>query len=175
MHAAPLLLGCVIAHRTADGVRAGRIVETEAYTHDDPSSHSFGRRTPRNAPMFGRAGTAYVYVSYGMHRCVNVVTGADGVGEAVLIRAIEPVEGADLMVVARGWAGRPPRDLANGPGKLCAAMGIGLEFNGADLLAPEAGLALLPRPARERVVFAVTPRIGIAKAADWPRRFVIPK
>lgn len=172
VHAAPRLLGCVLVHRTADGVRAARIVEVEAYTQDDPASHSFGRRTARNEAMFGRAGIAYVYVSYGMHRCMNVVTGAEGAGEAVLVRAVEPLEGIDLMIAARAWQGRPLRDLANGPGKVCAAMGIGMEHNAADLLDEQSPLSLRPGDPVESARVAVTPRIGITKAADWPRRFV---
>ncbi len=109
---------------------AGRIIETEAYMSDDPASHSFRGPTPRTAVMFGPAGYLYVYRSYGIHWCANVVTGADGDGQAVLIRAVDPVEGADEMLRRRG---RLP--LADGPGKLCQAFGLDGEDDGADLVA----------------------------------------
>jgi len=173
MEAAPALLGAVLVRRSAEGTRAGRIIETEAYTADDPASHSYGRRTRRNEFMFHRAGTAYLYLSYGMHCCLNVVTGREGVGEAVLIRAIEPVEGLDLMVDARGWAGRDVRDLANGPGKVCQAFGLALEFNGADLLDGTSELRLEAGTRLPSERMRVGPRIGITKAADWPRRFLL--
>ncbi len=172
MAAAPALLGCRLVHRSVAGVITARIVETEAYTHDDPASHSFNGQTPRNAPMFGRAGTAYVYISYGMHRCMNVVTGCMGTGEAVLIRAVEPIEGKALMIAARGWAGKPLRQLCNGPGKVCQAMGITLEFNGADLLG-NGNLHIEPGKLLDGETMKITPRIGISKATDWPRRFML--
>jgi DNA-3-methyladenine glycosylase len=161
-----------LVHVLDGHVLAGRIVETEAYTQDDPASHCFGGVTDRNRAMFGPAGHAYVYISYGMHRCMNVVTGRDGVGEAVLLRAVEPLEGLDEMVRRRNWRGRPLRDLCNGPGKLCQAMGIGLELYGTYLLGDGPLRLESGRPRKgERV--DVTPRIGITKAADWPRRFVL--
>lgn len=170
--AAPRLLGAWLLHRVDGTWRGGRIVETEAYTQDDPASHSFGRRTPRNEPMFGPPGTAYVYLSYGVHHCFNVVTGAKGDGEAVLVRAILPETGVEQIVAARLWRGKPPGLLVNGPGKLCRGLGIEPGANGANLLARRNHLRLLrgkPVPADQ---IEVTPRIGITKAADWPRRFV---
>ncbi len=172
MRAAPALLGCVLERRLNGMTLCGRIVETEAYTAEDPSSHSFGGRTNRNSPMFGPAGTVYVYISYGMHRCLNVVTGTKGTGEAALIRAVEPLEGIEEMIAARSWGDRPLRHLANGPGKLCQALAIGLEHNLLDLFAGGV-LRLVPGGLQDGESMAVTPRIGISKAADWPRRFVI--
>ncbi len=150
-----------------DGERSsGRIVETEAYTSDDPASHSFRGRTPRNSVMFGPAGHLYVYRSYGIHWCANVVTGPAGDGQAVLIRAIEPVEGAEIMLRRRG---RLP--LADGPGKLCAALGLTGGDDGADLVAADSPIRIVddgtPPPADP----LVGPRIGIGKGVDTPWRF----
>jgi DNA-3-methyladenine glycosylase len=151
---APQLLGLVLRV----GERAGRIVEVEAYAaHDDPASHAFRGRTPRNGSMFGPPGTLYVYVSYGLHRCANIVTGPEGEGGAVLIRALEPVDGiavmqeardADRARLPRARAARPPTavplvELARGPGRLCAALGITTELDGADVLAPGSPVRLL--------------------------------
>ncbi len=169
--AAAKLLGCAIEHHARGGLRSGTIVETEAYTEDDPAAHSFVGRTARTDPMFRRAGTLYVYLSYGIHHCMNVVCAGEGRGEAVLIRAIEPLAGTDAMIEARGWRGKPAKDLANGPGKVCQALGVGLHHNGGDLLGGGAvRLVAGPSPPPDAIV--VTPRIGITKAADWPRRFV---
>jgi DNA-3-methyladenine glycosylase len=130
---APDLLGCVLVRRCADGtLLAARIVETEAYQEDDPASHSYRGRTPRNAVMFGPAGHLYVYFTYGMHFCMNVVTGAEGVGSAVLLRAAEPLDGLGEMTQLRG--GRPPRELCSGPARLCAAFGIDRSDDGTDLV-----------------------------------------
>lgn len=137
----------------------GRIIETEAYARDDPASHSYRGQTLRNAAMFGPAGTAYVYRSYGIHLCLNVVGRS---GEAVLIRALEPVFGLDDM-----RRRRPSGPLCAGPGRLAAALGITLEDNGmvfGDALRLEAG-ATLSRP------LLVGPRIGISRATDLPWRF----
>ncbi|MEM1332824.1 MAG: DNA-3-methyladenine glycosylase [Actinomycetota bacterium] len=169
---APTLLGKLLVS-TVDGVVvAGRITEVEAYTEDDPASHTFTGRTDRNEVMFGRAGRLYVYLSYGIHRCVNVVTGPVDRGEAVLIRALDLVEGTDVARSRRG--GRPDRELTNGPGKLGAALGIDLDHDGVDALSPAAPLRLLddgtPRPTRP----LVGPRIGIKKGVDTPWRFRTP-
>lgn len=145
----------------------GRIVEVEAYTPDDPASHSFGGPTARNAVMFGPAGRLYVYLIYGIHHCANVVTGPEGSGQAVLIRAVEPLEGTAKMLTRRG---REP--LADGPGKLCQALGIDRRHDGVDLLAggdlrlDDDGVAPPARP-------LVGPRVGITKASNTPWRWRI--
>ena len=145
-----------------DGV-GGRIVETEAYHHEDPASHSFNGRTERNAAMFGPPGCAYVYRSYGVHWCFNIVCG-EAPGSAVLIRALEPTAGLEVMAIRRGQT--DPRALCSGPGKLCQALGVsrdhdGLEVEGApfELIAGEAG------------GITVGTRIGISKASEVPWRF----
>ncbi len=162
---APVLLNKLLVH----GECIGRIVEVEAYREDDPASHTFRGRTERNAVMFGPAGHLYVYFSYGMHHCANVVTGPEGVGAAVLLRAVEPVAGLDLMSSRR--SGR--RQLADGPGKLCQAFGIDRTHDGTDLLSG-LGVGLyddgVPSPSDPRV----GPRVGITKAVDVPWRWRTP-
>jgi len=172
MQAAPGLLGCALERRVGRQTLRARIVETEAYTADDPASHSFRGLTRRNAVMFESPGTAYIYVSYGIHHCMNVVTGEPGVGEAVLIRAVEPLEGIELMRKARAGLEMPTRGLCNGPGKLCKALSVTLKDNGSDLLAG-GRLRLLPGTLHEGESVATSPRVGISKAVDWPRRFLI--
>jgi DNA-3-methyladenine glycosylase len=157
--AARLLIGWTL---TKDGV-GGRIVETEAYHFEDPASHSFSGPTARNAVMFGPPGVIYVYRSYGIHWCMNLVCGS-APGSAVLIRALEPTEGIDLMIARRGL--EDPRLLCSGPGRLCEAMAVTREHNGLRIDQPP--FALAPGPAAEVVV---GPRIGITKAVDVPWRF----
>jgi DNA-3-methyladenine glycosylase len=142
------------------GSCSGRIVEVEAYSSDDPASHCYRGVTARNAPMFGPAGRLYVYFSYGMHHCVNIVTGPQGDGQAVLLRAVVPVAGVGLMERRRGRTDH----LADGPGKLAAAFGLTLADNGAPATVFDDGV---PPP----TVPLVGPRVGITKAIDWPRRF----
>lgn len=169
---APRLLGAVIARETPAGLRLGRIVETEAYLEGDPASHSFKGPTPRCRTMFGRAGLAYVYQIYGVHHCLNLVTGPEGRGEAVLIRALEPLAGEDLMRASRGLSSAAtPKLLANGPGKLCQAFDIDRDLDGEDLLASDRLFIMKGPQPLERVV--ARPRIGITQAADLPWRFLL--
>ncbi|HYN32444.1 MAG TPA: DNA-3-methyladenine glycosylase [Ilumatobacteraceae bacterium] len=167
------LLGKLLVVDRDGTLVSGRIVETEAYLRDDPASHSFNGSTTRNAVMFGPPGRLYVYRSYGVHCCANVVTGADGDGQAVLLRAVEPVSGLDVIRSRR--AGRLDRELANGPGKLCEALGltlsdngVSLSDNGVDASSPIRILDDGTPPPRDPIV---GPRIGIAKAVDIPWRF----
>lgn len=149
---------------------AGRIVETEAYLPlVDPSCHAYRGPTKRNATMYGRPGTAYVYFIYGNHYCLNVVTEPPGIGGAVLIRAAEPIAGIDAMRRRRGE--RPPTDaLASGPGNICRAFEIDLECDGRDLRAGD--LAIEEGAAPSDTDIGVGPRIGLSAAAAWPLRFV---
>jgi DNA-3-methyladenine glycosylase len=158
VQAASALIGWTL---TVDGV-GGRIVETEAYDHEDPASHSFSGPTERNAVMFGPAGVIYVYRSYGIHWCMNLVCA--GPASAVLIRAIEPTEGLDVMIARRGL--EDPRLLCSGPGRLCQALGVTRDQNGARVDRPP--FELTPDAPAEVVV---GPRIGISKAAEVPWRF----
>ncbi|HEX9039367.1 MAG TPA: DNA-3-methyladenine glycosylase [Ktedonobacterales bacterium] len=172
------LLGKTLWRRTADGLVGGLIVETEAYVAAvDPAAHAYRGKTPRNASMFAPPGTAYVYRSYGIHYCLNVVTEDEGVAAAVLLRAIHPTTGLELMRARRGPA-TPDRDLARGPGRLCQALALTNADDGASLLGSDLWIsatrtaaltALLPPVFR----VAATPRIGITQATDWPWRFVI--
>jgi DNA-3-methyladenine glycosylase len=165
------LLGRVLVRGTPDGVRlAGRIVEVEAYRQDDPASHSYKGRTPRTDVMFGPPGHLYVYFTYGAHFCMNVVTGADGEGSAVLLRAVEPLDGLAEMARRRGLD--LPRLLCAGPGRLCQAFGVGREQNGTDLVAG-AELWIEPGvPAPDDEV-GIGPRVGITSAVEQPWRFTV--
>lgn len=163
--AAQRLLGCEVISEVGGELVRVRIVETEAYSPDDPASHTFRGPTARNAAMFMPAGHAYVYLSHGIHSCLNIVTGRGGDGCGALIRAVEPLEGAAIMSVRRG--DREGVELSNGPGKLGQALGIDRGLSGHDLLLPPLRLVRGPEP--RRVV--VTTRIGISKAQELPRRF----
>ncbi|MCR4341508.1 MAG: DNA-3-methyladenine glycosylase [Gemmatimonadaceae bacterium] len=170
-HVSRELLGCVLECTTAEGKASGIIVETEAYIGEhDPACHAAAGRTGRTAPLYGRPGIAYVYFIYGMYWCVNAVTRAEGLPSAVLIRALEPVTGIELMRARRGPA-RSDRELTNGPGKLCIALGIGREHNGTSLLRGPLVIREGERVGGRDVV--VASRIGIKKAADWPLRWYI--
>jgi len=158
------LIGCVVEHEDCAGV----IVETEAYHDSEPASHAFIGLTPRTRVLFGPPGVAYVYRSYGIHALLNAVTEPEGVGAAVLFRALEPLSGIDTMRARRGVSAE--RELCSGPGKLTQALGIGLEYNGTDLVRGPIRIAPRPRAWRETHV-AVSPRIGITKAAELPWRF----
>jgi DNA-3-methyladenine glycosylase len=164
------LVGAWLVRESPDGPLVGRIVETEAYLGiGDPASHARSR-TQRSEIMWGAPGTAYVYLSYGTHVCLNVVTEPAGVAGAVLLRAVEPVHGVLAMRVRRGAPGGDAARLAAGPGRLTQAFGIDLTFNGRDLARPG---ALYVAPGLTRRVEAST-RIGIRHAADKPWRFVDP-
>lgn len=158
---APELLGCMLVHETPDGAAAGRIVEVEAYlASNDAANHAHRGMTERNAVMFGPPGHAYVYLIYGMHYCLNAVCCAEGVPEAVLIRALEPVEGIEAMRRRRRRA--ELKDLTSGPAKLCQALGISGEVNGAGLTAPPLGIVSGPRPTS----ITRTTRVGVSAAKD---------
>lgn len=207
--AAPLLLGCTLTRTiTLNGEKhklVARIVETEAYDQDDPASHAFGGLSERNAAMFGPAGHLYVYVSYGMHHCCNVVCGPEGFGSGCLVRAVEPLEGVEVMRELReagrahkglqtasagigcdeaqaGRAGKEQaerarkhplklRDLTNGPGKVCAALGVDKGLYGHDLTVEPLVLDFAPLLPGETI--GSSPRVGISKNIDAPKRFFI--
>jgi len=158
------LVGCVLRH----GPCAGTIVETEAYHQSEPACHAHVGLTGRTHILFGPPARAYVYRSYGIHALFNAVCEEEGVGAAVLVRALEPLEGLDLMRARRGL--ERPEDLCSGPGKLAQALDIELEHNGTDLL--EGPIAIeSPLPGWEAPELLVGPRIGITKAAELPWRF----
>ncbi len=161
------LLGKVLVH----GQTAGIIVETEAYLGgDDLAAHSAAGITNRTRVIFGPGGHAYVYLSYGMHNCMNIVAQPDGIPGCVLIRALEPVAGIDEMRRRRPGATKE-RDLTSGPGKLTQALGITRAHTGTDMT--HGDLAVIAPPKQCAFEIAVTPRIGITKCADLPLRFFI--
>jgi DNA-3-methyladenine glycosylase len=158
---APALIGVTLL---VDGV-GGRIVEVEAYDHEDPASHGYRGRTDRNASMFGPPGRAYVYRSYGIHWCLNLVCEGEGIANAVLVRALEPTHGLEAMAERRGLD--DPRLLCSGPGRLGQALAVTREHDGLRLDRPPFELL-----ARDREVEVVSgPRIGITRAADLPWRY----
>jgi DNA-3-methyladenine glycosylase len=160
------LLGCTITH----GSTAGVIVETEAYHESEPACHAFVGLTPRTATLFGPPGRAYVYRSYGVHALLNAVAEPEGTGAAVLIRALEPLEGVDEMRRARGFERR--EELCSGPGKLTQALAIGLDRNGASLLDGAVRIGPPAAPWRNPPVIVAT-RVGITKAVMLPWRFCV--
>ncbi|GAB3668645.1 DNA-3-methyladenine glycosylase [Actinocorallia lasiicapitis] len=165
------LLGCVFARHSPEGTVAVRLTEVEAYAGEqDPASHCFRGKTPRNSVMYGEPGHAYVYFTYGMHFCVNLVCGPDGFASAVLLRAGEVVEGAELAAVRR--AGSSERDLARGPARLCQALGIRREQNGLDVCG-DGELTLGPGPTVPPELILSGPRTGVSTAKDTPWRFWI--
>jgi DNA-3-methyladenine glycosylase len=172
---APDLLGCVFEHETADGLVAVALTEVEAYAGEvDPASHAYRGRTVRNAVMFGSAGHAYVYFTYGMHFCVNVVCMPPGTASAVLLRAGQVIAGEELARARRGPASTP-RDLARGPARLCQALGIDRRLDGADLCDEASPLRLRKAVAtvrsEEKTVIRTGPRVGVREGADVPWRF----
>jgi len=189
---APDLLGCVLEHETADGLVAVELTEVEAYAgRSDPASHAYRGKTQRNAVMFGPPGHAYVYFTYGMHFCVNMVClGEQGSASAVLLRAGAIIAGEDLArarrtrgpvsegpvaesPVSKGRARIAPRDLARGPARLCQALGIDRGLDGADVCVAGAPLRMLSgagNPARSGKI-ATGPRVGVSSAAEIPWRF----
>jgi DNA-3-methyladenine glycosylase len=178
---APELLGCVLEHQTADGLVAVELTEVEAYEgRSDPASHAYRGRTARNAVMFGPPGHAYVYFTYGMHFCVNMVClGEEGSASAVLLRAGAVIAGEDLARArrTRGAARIAPRDLARGPARLCQALDIDRSLDGADVCVAESPLriyAAADHPARSALParrIATGPRVGVSSAAEIPWRF----
>jgi DNA-3-methyladenine glycosylase len=165
------MLGAILECHTAEGVASGRIVETEAYLGEhDPACHAAVGRTARTGPLYGPPGTSYVYFIYGMYWCVNAVTRDEGLPSAVLIRALEPLDGLELMWQRRP-AARCAEELTNGPARLCRALGITGKHNGLSLQLPP----LLVRRGRHVSddAVAVTPRVGISKATDWPLRWLV--
>ena len=172
------LLGCVLAHQTGAGLTAVMLTEVEAYEGAaDPASHAYRGQTARNAVMFGEPGHAYVYFTYGMHFCVNLVCLPPGTASAVLLRAGRVIEGV-LLATGRRSAGRGAarpgqtagRELARGPARLCQALGIGRELDGADVCDPASPLRILGR-AGPAAGISQGPRVGISAAADRPWRF----
>ncbi|MGH7509674.1 MAG: DNA-3-methyladenine glycosylase [Gemmatimonadales bacterium] len=165
------LLGAVVVSTIGGELTEGRIVETEAYLgYDDPASHGYlHRRNARNAALFGLPATWYVYLSYGMHWCANLVSQRAGLASAVLLRALEPLAGLEAMRRRRGPV--PDRELCSGPGKLCQALGMTRDLDGQKMASSQVRV-LLPQEYGESQILA-TPRIGITKAADWPLRFVL--
>ena len=177
--AAPKLLGCVLTREIEGQVIRGVITETEAYTADDPASHSFSGESVRNRAMFGNPGDVYVYFIYGVHFCMNIVTGAKK-GGAVLIRGLIISDG-----LKAAWHNRyqealplkPPKaklaNLANGPGKVAKALAIDTSFNHLNLLDPDSVLRLSMQPGKIKIQALQTPRIGITKGADTPWRWIL--
>jgi DNA-3-methyladenine glycosylase len=179
-HVAPRLLGKLLVHKTRAGLLAGRIVEVEAYLgpHNDPpdaAAHTYRGPTPRNRVLFGPAGYAYVYSIYGRYFCTNVSCEPEGRAGGVLLRALEPVAGEELMALNRGLPpGAPARQLTSGPSRLSQALGLTRPLhNGVDLLDPASPLQIRDDGYAVTEVL-VTARIGIRHAVDWPLRFALP-
>ena len=165
------LLGALVVSRAGGMLTSARIVETEAYLgYRDPASHGYlHRRSERNEALFGPPGSWYVYLSYGIHWCANLVCEAEGTASAVLLRALEPVQGIAIMRERRGRV--DDRDLCSGPGKLCQALGITRDLDGS--MMPGSEVVVGPATIALPVEVSVTHRIGITKAADWPLRFLV--
>ena len=166
------LLGKVLVYEVGGGKISGRIIETESYLKDDEASHSFCGKTERNAAMFEEAGTVYVYFIYGNHYCLNIVSCGEGIGEAVLIRALEPVSGIDIMKKNRGVENE--RLLCNGPGKLTQAFGIDRDFNGHKIWHKPLYI-IEEKKNNETYSVSAVKRIGIRKNSEALLRFVLQK
>lgn len=164
------LLGCILEREIDGNTVRVRIVETEAYDQTDAASHSYKGRTQRTDVMFGPSGHLYVYFTYGMHYCCNIVVGEEGYGAAVLIRAVEPLENSESLLEKRR-AGKTGIELTNGPAKLCQALGVDKRMNGHDLR--QAPLRLLLQPELSKKDITISSRIGISQAKDIPWRFYI--
>jgi DNA-3-methyladenine glycosylase len=158
------LIGCVVHHGDTSGV----IVETEAYHEREPASHAYGGLTPRSSTLYGPPGVVYMYRSYGVHAMLNAVAEPEGIGAGVLIRALEPLEGIELMRERRGRA--PLWDLCSGPGKLTQALDIGLQYNGGDLRSGPVNITPAIAAAPE---ITVSRRIGITRAVELPWRYSV--
>lgn len=176
------LLGCELVHNNPDGITSGIIVETEAYLQDDPACHAFQKRTPRTEPMYAAAGTIYVYLIYGMYQCVNVVTNKIDCGEAVLIRALQPTEGIELMQMRRELSRKKTagiltksiaiKELCRGPGKLVQAMGIDRSIhNGQSFV--DSNLYITPAVSDAPFEIEISKRIGITQGADFLYRYSV--
>jgi DNA-3-methyladenine glycosylase len=176
------LLGCELVHDSPDGITSGIIVETEAYLQGDPASHAYNRRTVRTEPMYGPAGTSYVYLIYGMYQCFNVVSNNEGIGEAVLVRALQPTAGIELMELRRSIIPRKVqeirqtkpvslKELCRGPGKLATAMGIDRSMHN-NMLLTSSELYI-----NERILTdfetVISTRVGINVGVDLPYRYYI--
>ncbi len=162
------LLGCLLVSTVGGKRVVVRIVETEAYDQEDEASHAFGGKRTRNSTMFAASGHLYVYFTYGMHYCCNVVSGNEGYGSGCLIRAVEPLSGEEYIAERRTPTGPAA---TNGPAKLCAALGIDLALNGHDLHEPP--IQLFQQSLKQGETITQTTRIGITKAAHRPRRYYI--
>ena len=174
------LLGCELIHDSPDGITSGIIVETEAYLANDPACHAYNRRTARTEPMYGPPGTVYVYLIYGMYQCVNVVSNHEGIGEAVLIRALQPIKGIELMQMRRKEKRKNAHsqikdisltELCRGPGKLVQAMGIERELHNNQSFSN--GRLFITAPVIEDFTISASKRIGIRVAMDLQYRFTI--
>jgi DNA-3-methyladenine glycosylase len=163
------LLGCILEREIDGHIVRVKIVETEGYDQTDAASHSYKGRTERTDVMFGPRGHLYVYFTYGMHYCCNIVIGEEGYGAAVLVRAVEPLEGEEIL--ARRRRGRTGAQLTNGPAKLCQALAIDKKLNGHDLAKMPLRLCIMPKLRQKQIV--TTERVGISQAKDVPWRFYI--
>ena len=166
------ILGGYLVRKLNGETLIGRIVEAEAYLHDDPACHAFKGMTERTRVMFGQAGLGYIYFTYGMHHCFNIVTNEEGVGEAVLIRALEPVQGMEAMYALRGEKAKRDTDLLSGPGKICQAFSLTRTESGVDLIESDT-IFLEQGGLKKSEAVGITSRVGLTLAMDKPWRFFI--